>query len=111
MTIGRLVASYDVGVGVNAECTGEDSAGDINRGEVALAQKKAMALSGGIHVLSDYIASAVDIQRTGHLSVGEINRRKGQLSCQSLRGTRAASCSGLFGVGRRSAAGEESECE
>ncbi len=71
------VGPHDVAARVNPVGTGEDSAGEINRSELAPAQQPAMRPTVRIPIESHDIAAGVDPVGNGESSVGEINRSEG----------------------------------
>jgi hypothetical protein len=76
----KLVLAHDVTAGVDPRGNGEDSVGEIDRGEVARAPQKAVGMTVSIHVPSDNLAARINIERNGGGRRREINRGKGQES-------------------------------
>src|SRR5215831_19669435 len=72
----KSVKSHDVAAGVYPGCTGEDSAWEINRSELALlvSQKAVVIPVGGTNIHSDNLTDSVDIQGTCGGSAGGIKR-------------------------------------
>src|SRR5262249_27337430 len=73
----KSVKSHDVAAAVYPGCTGEDSAGEIYRSELALlVSQKAVVIPGSTNIDSDNLAGSVDIEGSGGGSVGKIKRGK-----------------------------------
>src|SRR6266702_4686595 len=81
---GTNVRSHDVAAIVDIGGHAKGSAGEIDRGETAPAQQKAMGYAS-THVKSYDVAAGVDPPGLGGYSAREINRGDGGVLCKNVR--------------------------
>src|SRR5258708_9228424 len=66
------LAADDLAFGVDPRGLGEGTTGDVDRGERALAQQKAMQ-AGGVRIVPHDVAFGVDPKRLGEGSAGDVD--------------------------------------
>src|SRR5712692_6034733 len=77
---GKSVHPHDVTAGINPCCSGEDSAGEINRSELAILTSQKAVVVTSAHVSSDNLAGRIDAEGSGEGSAREVNRGEGLFS-------------------------------